>query len=47
MPVIDILQEEIKNAVEILKRGGIIAFPTDTVYGLGCNAFNITAVDRI
>jgi len=47
MPAIDILQEEIKNAVEILKRGGIIAFPTDTVYGLGCNAFDITAVDRI
>ena len=47
MPAIDILQEEIKNAVEILKRGGIIAFPTDTVYGLGCNAFDVTAVDRI
>jgi len=47
MPAIDILQEEIKNAVEILKRGGIIAFTTDTVYGLGGNAFDVTAVDRI
>lgn len=47
MPAIDILQEEIKNAVEILKRGGIIAFPTDTVYGLGANAFDSRAVARI
>ena len=31
----------------MLKKGGVIAFPTDTVYGLGCDAFNSTAVERI
>ena len=38
---------QIDRAVEILKAGGVIAFPTDTVYGLGSDAFNIGAVERI
>lgn len=37
----------IKKAAAILKRGGVIAFPTDTVYGLGANALNKKAVLRI
>jgi len=37
----------IDRAIEILKTGGVIAFPTDTVYGLGSDAFNIEAVERI
>lgn len=37
----------IDRAVEILKSGGIVAFPTDTVYGLGVDAFNSEAVERI
>ncbi|MBI2866959.1 MAG: threonylcarbamoyl-AMP synthase [Chloroflexi bacterium] len=37
----------IQEGVRILKRGGIVAFPTDTVYGLGCDAFNEQAVKRI
>ncbi|MDR1396631.1 MAG: threonylcarbamoyl-AMP synthase [Desulfarculales bacterium] len=37
----------ISQAVEILKEGGIIAFPTDTVYGLGCDIFNKQAILRI
>lgn len=41
------LQEQIEKGVEILKQGGIIAFPTDTVYGLGADAFNSKAVERI
>jgi len=41
------LQEKVKEAVQILKKGGIIAFPTDTVYGLGADAFNRKAVERI
>lgn len=36
-----------KEAVQILKKGGIIVLPTDTVYGLGADAFNSKAVDRI
>lgn len=34
-------------AIEILAEGGLVAFPTDTVYGLGANAFNEQAVNRI
>jgi L-threonylcarbamoyladenylate synthase len=37
----------IQQAAEIIKRGGIVAFPTETVYGLGANAFNPLAVARI
>lgn len=38
---------QIDRAIEILKAGGIVAFPTDTVYGLGANVFNCEAVERI
>jgi len=41
------LQGEIGKGVKILKKGGVIAFPTDTVYGLGADAFNSRAVERI
>lgn len=34
-------------AVDILKRGGVVAFPTDTVYGLGASATNGRAVERV
>jgi L-threonylcarbamoyladenylate synthase len=40
-------QREIDKGVEILQKGGVIAFPTDTVYGLGADAFNTSAVERI
>jgi L-threonylcarbamoyladenylate synthase len=43
----DILPREIEKGVKILKKDGVIAFPTDTVYGLGADAFNATAVERI
>jgi L-threonylcarbamoyladenylate synthase len=42
-----VLQREIEKGVKILQKGGVIAFPTDTVYGLGVDAFNSTAVERI
>ena len=38
---------EIQAALEILQRGGIVAFPTDTVYGLGAFAFNNNAIESI
>ncbi len=34
-------------ASQIVKEGGLVVYPTDTVYGLGCNPFNVKAVDRI
>ena len=37
----------IKKAVEVLKEGGIIVYPTDTVYGMGCDLFNKQAIERI
>jgi len=37
----------IKKAVAILKKGGVVAFPTDTVYGIGVNALNKKAVEKI
>ena len=37
----------IKVAAEILKSNGIVAFPTETVYGLGANAFSNAAVTRV
>lgn len=44
-PEIDI--EEIKAAVDILKTGGIILYPTDTVWGIGCDATNPEAVAKV
>lgn len=43
----NVLQREITKGVEILRKGGVIAFPTDTVYGLGADAFNTRAVARV
>lgn len=41
------VSEDIKEAAGILKKGGLVAFPTETVYGLGCNAYSDEAVARI
>jgi len=38
---------EIQSALEVLRSGGIVAFPTDTVYGLGALAFNNEAIESI
>jgi len=38
--------ESDKKAVEILKSGGIIAYLTDTIYGLGADIFNETAIKK-
>lgn len=40
-------QRQIVKVVEILRSGGVIIYPTDTVYGLGCDIFNIKAIERI
>ena len=37
----------INRAVEVLRKGGVIIYPTDTVYGLGCDIYNHEAVRRI
>ena len=40
-------EEDIRNAVEVLRKGGVILYPTDTVWGIGCDATNAEAVKRV
>jgi tRNA threonylcarbamoyl adenosine modification protein (Sua5/YciO/YrdC/YwlC family) len=40
-------QREIDKAVELLRDGGLIIYPTDTVYAMGCDALNVRAVEKI
>lgn len=40
-------EEDIKKAVEVLKSGGTILYPTDTVWGIGCDATNEAAVKKV
>src|SRR5258708_9021125 len=37
----------IARAIEILKNGGVIIYPTDTVYGIGCSIYNTEAIERV
>ncbi len=39
--------QDIKEAVEVMRRGGVILYPTDTVWGIGCDATNPDAVARV
>ena len=41
------MNQDIKKALEVLRSGGIILYPTDTVWGIGCDAENEEAVKRI
>jgi L-threonylcarbamoyladenylate synthase len=41
------MDEEIKNALEVLRKGGTILYPTDTVWGIGCDARNKDAVAKV
>ena len=41
------MHDDLKKAVEVLKSGGIILYPTDTIWGIGCDATNSEAVQRI
>lgn len=41
------IREEIKKACEVLQKGGVILYPTDTVWGIGCDATNEEAVKRV
>ena len=41
------LEDDIKQAVEVLRKGGVILYPTDTVWGIGCDATNAEAVKRV
>ena len=43
----DLINQEVHNAYEAIKNGGIILYPTDTVWGIGCDATNPEAVKKI
>ncbi len=40
-------EEDIRQAVEVMRKGGVILYPTDTVWGIGCDATNAEAVRRV
>ena len=42
-----IREEDIKKAVEVLRKGGVILYPTDTIWGIGCDAINAEAVAKV
>ncbi|MGO4910825.1 MULTISPECIES: L-threonylcarbamoyladenylate synthase [unclassified Leeuwenhoekiella] len=39
--------DEVNESITVLKRGGLLLYPTDTVWGIGCDATNADAVDKI
>jgi L-threonylcarbamoyladenylate synthase len=41
------MEEELQNALEVLRKGGTILYPTDTVWGIGCDARNKEAVAKV
>jgi len=41
------MREEIQKAVDVLKAGGVILYPTDTIWGIGCDASNAAAVKKV
>lgn len=43
----DILKKEVDKAVDVMRKGGIVLYPTDTIWGIGCDATNEEAVQRI
>ncbi len=40
-------QEDIRQAIEVMRKGGVILYPTDTIWGIGCDATNEEAVRRV
>jgi L-threonylcarbamoyladenylate synthase len=47
VPVVDVSPQALERAADLLRAGGVVAFPTETVYGLGACAFDAKAVARI
>jgi len=41
------MQDDVKKALEVLQSGGVILYPTDTIWGIGCDATNEAAVKRV
>ena len=43
----ELMKEDIRKACEVMQRGGVILYPTDTIWGIGCDATNAEAVKRV
>ena len=43
----EIMKEDIRKACEVMQKGGVILYPTDTIWGIGCDATNAEAVKRV
>ena len=41
------MKEDIRRALDVLNKGGVILYPTDTIWGIGCDATNEEAVSRV
>ncbi|HEX2976687.1 MAG TPA: Sua5/YciO/YrdC/YwlC family protein [Bacteroidales bacterium] len=41
------IRTEIENTVRVFEEGGVVVYPTDTVWGIGCDALNARAVERV
>ena len=41
------IADEVKKFIEVMRKGGVILYPTDTVWGIGCDATNADAVKRV
>ena len=41
------IEEDIKNACRVMQQGGLILYPTDTIWGIGCDATNEEAVRKV
>lgn len=46
-PLSERMQADIRTACEVMARGGVILYPTDTIWGIGCDATNAEAVARV
>ncbi|MFH6984663.1 L-threonylcarbamoyladenylate synthase [Marinoscillum sp. 108] len=40
-------EKKVRHIVDVLRNGGLVIYPTDTVYGIGCDIFNSRALDRL
>jgi L-threonylcarbamoyladenylate synthase len=43
----EIIKREVSKAIEVMRDGGVILYPTDTIWGIGCDATNEAAVRRV
>ena len=43
----DTIEQQARRAADVVLRGGVIVYPTDTIWGIGCDATNPQAVERV